>query len=501
MKATILLRQISALRAITSLVFACVISLGGMSPPAHAEVSVAVEFRTPLEAHGQWTHNDRWGDVWTPGHIDKDWAPYTRGRWAYTDDWGWYWVSDESEADWGWAVYHYGRWFFDSADGWIWVPGREWAPAWVSWRRGAHRIGWAPQPPDEIFVEIRDDPHYWVFVEPRNFVSERVWVNIEPGWHQTALLQETVIVNRTVVIRERGFAVNPGIEPAVIAHEVGRPIHAYEVSPVVLEGTADIEGAIKVRADEAPAKAKVQRVEQTSNVIEPAKTVEAPQALAPDENGRLGERPPEAAKAEKEEPGKPKTAEETKPGEKNKTVEQGGFEQPGKPKAAEETKPGEKNKRVEQGGPEQPGKPKAAEEPKPGEKKKNKTVEPGGPEQPGKPKASEKAKPGESGKTVEQDGPEQPGKAAEEATPGKKGKTVEGEAKQLGKGAEELKEDKKATKQQPAPRAAEEAKPGKKGKTAEQSGPEEKPGQKAEQQGKPKPNKKAAKEGEPEHPL
>jgi hypothetical protein len=471
-----------------SVIVASVMLMGGICPSVRAEVGVAVEFRTPLESHGHWTRNDRWGDVWIPAHIEKDWAPYTRGHWVYTDDWGWYWVSDESEADWGWAVYHYGRWFFDPAEGWVWIPGREWAPAWVSWRRGAHRIGWAPQPPDEIFVEIRDNPHYWVFVEPSNFVSERVWVNIEPGWHQTALLQDTVIVNRTVVIRERSFAVNPGIEPAVIAHEVGRPIPAYQVSPVVLAGTADIEGAIKVRPEEAPARAKQQRVEQT-NVIEPAKTVEAPQALAPDENGRLGERPPQAAKAEKEEPGKPKAAEETKPGEKGKTVKQGGPEEkPGKPKAAEEAKPGEKGKTVEQGGPEEkPGKPKAAEETKPGEK--GKTVEQGGPEEkPGKPKAAEEAKPGEKGKTVEQGRPEEkPGKpkAAEETKPGEKGKTVE-------QGGPEEKPGK--------PKAAEGTKPEKKGKTVE-GGSEEKPGQKTEQQGKPKQSKKTGKEGEPEQPL
>jgi hypothetical protein len=366
--------------ALLGLLFASVMLIGGIPPSAKAEVSVAVEFRTPLEPHGRWSHNDRWGDVWIPAHIERDWAPYTRGHWVYTDDWGWYWVSDESEADWGWAVYHYGRWFFDPAEGWLWIPGREWAPAWVSWRRGEQRIGWAPQPPDEVFVEIRDNPHYWVFVEPRDFISDRVWVNIEPGWHQTILLQQTVIVNR---------------------REVGKPIPAYQVSPVVLEGTADIEGAIKVRAEEAPAKAKQQRVQPTSNVIEPSKTEEAPQALAPDENGRLGERPPRAAKAEKGEPGQPKAAEETKPGEQGKTVEQ--PEQPGKPKAAEEAKPEEKGKAVE--GPEKPGKPKAAEEAKP--EKKGKTVEQRGPEQPGKAEAEGKAKQGK--KAAKEGQPEHPG--------------------------------------------------------------------------------------------
>jgi hypothetical protein len=401
MKVTALLRRSPIMRSMVSLVFASVMLIGGMSPPAHAQANVAVEFRTPLEAHGHWTHNDRWGDVWTPAHIEKDWAPYTRGHWVYTDDWGWYWASDESEADWGWAVYHYGRWFFDPAEGWVWIPGREWAPAWVSWRRGEQRIGWAPQPPDEVFVEIRDNPHYWVFVEPRDFISDRVWTNIEPGWHQTILLQQTLIVNRTVLIRDRGFAVNPGIEPTVIAHEVGKPIPAYKVSPVVLEGTADIEGAIKVRPEEAPAKAKEQRAEQTSTVIEPAKTVEAPKALAPDESGRLGERPPRAAKAEQpEQPGKPKAAEEAKPAEKGKTVEQ--PEQPGQPKAAEEAKPEKKGKAAE-GGPEQPGQPKAAEEAKPAEK--GKTVEQ--PEQSGKAEAEGKPKQGK--KAAKEDQGEQPG--------------------------------------------------------------------------------------------
>ena len=102
-----------------------------------------------------------------------------------------------------------------------------------------------------------------------------------------------------------------------------------------------VEGATKVRPEEAPAKAKEQRVEQTSNLVEPAKTKERPQALAPGEDGRLGKRPPRAAKAEKEVPSQPKAAQETKPEKKGKTVERGPEQ--GKPKqgkkAAKEGKP------------------------------------------------------------------------------------------------------------------------------------------------------------------
>ena len=113
--------------------------------PANAEtnVSVSTDFRASLEPHGRWTHHNRWGDVWAPSRVEKDWAPYTRGRWVYTDDWGWYWVSDESEADWGWAAFHYGRWVLDPDEGWIWIPGKgmgarlgNMAPGWSSRRLG-----------------------------------------------------------------------------------------------------------------------------------------------------------------------------------------------------------------------------------------------------------------------------------------------------------------------------------------------------------------------------
>src|SRR5262245_37910184 len=122
-------------------------------PSANAEtdVSVSVDFRTTLEPYGHWSHHDRWGDVWIPSREADNWAPYTRGHWVYTEDWGWYWASAEDEDDWGWAVYHYGRWVYDGNEGWLWIPGKEWAPAWVTWRRGGHQVGWAPQPPNEIY--------------------------------------------------------------------------------------------------------------------------------------------------------------------------------------------------------------------------------------------------------------------------------------------------------------------------------------------------------------
>jgi hypothetical protein len=427
-----------------------------------------------LEPHGRWSHHDRWGEVWIPAHEEEEWAPYTRGRWVYTDDWGWYWVSADEEADWGWVTFHYGRWVYDD-EGWIWIPGREWAPAWVTWRRGGDRIGWAPQPPDEIYIEIRDNPRYWVFVEPRDFVSVTLWTEVEPAWRHTELLQQTVIVNRTVIVRERGsiIAVNPGIEPAIIAREVGEPIRTYEVRPRVLAGTAEIKDAIEVRPGEAPGELKKQEpvVRETRNLIEPAKTEQPPQALAPDEKGRLGERPPRAAEG-------------VAPGEESekKAEEPSKAEGPGK-KAEEPTKPEPSKKAEEPSKREEPGK---------------KAEEPSRAEQPGK-KAEEPSKREEQGKKAEEPSrAEQPGKKAEEPSkreePGKKAEEPS-KAEQPGKKAEQP-----IKREEPGKRAEEPSKAEQPGKKAEQPSKTEQPGKRAEEKDKGKADEPAKKAEQPSKP-
>jgi hypothetical protein len=58
-----------------------------------------------------------------------------------------------------------------------------------------------------------------------------------------------VVVNQTIILRERGpaVAVNPGIAPAIIAAAVGRPLRTFEVRPRILAGTAQIQGAVGVK--------------------------------------------------------------------------------------------------------------------------------------------------------------------------------------------------------------------------------------------------------------
>jgi hypothetical protein len=154
-------------------------------------------------------------------------------------------------------------------------------------------------PPDEIIVEVRENPKFWVFVEPRNFVATRIsTVVVAP---EAAIFRGTAVVNETVVVRERDLAVNPGIAPAFIAAAVGRPIRAFDVQPRILAGTANISGATMVRTEDlrrADFRRTITRetnIRQSTTVIQPAKNVPPPQPLAPNERGRLGENPPRAA--------------------------------------------------------------------------------------------------------------------------------------------------------------------------------------------------------------
>jgi hypothetical protein len=274
------------------------IAEGAFAPAiAQERLSVSAEFRAALQPYGRWQYIARWGDVWIPNDRPREWRPYTEGRWAYTDDWGWYWVSDTDEDAWGWIAYHYGRWVFDRDFGWAWVPGDTWGPGFVSWRRGAEHIGWAPLPPDDIEVEFRDRPDVWIFVRSHDFLAPRLISVVLPPRETSVFIRDTVIVNRDVEFRDRGFAVNPGIAPGIVAAAVGRPIRAFDVQPHVLAGTAvRIDNAIQVRANEV-ARARDsfrQSLRESQHEFSPAARVPPPQALGRNERGRLGEVPPRA---------------------------------------------------------------------------------------------------------------------------------------------------------------------------------------------------------------
>ena len=130
-------------------------------------------FYRKLDPYGDWMETGDYGYVFQPRQAaqSRDWRPYTNGHWVYTDA-GWTWISEEQ---FGWATYHYGRWIRLRSVGWVWVPGDQWAPAWVSWRKGNDYVGWAPLPPEAQFdrqIGIRNwaDNYYGIGPEQYSFV-------------------------------------------------------------------------------------------------------------------------------------------------------------------------------------------------------------------------------------------------------------------------------------------------------------------------------------------
>jgi hypothetical protein len=281
------------------------LTIFGVTNAAAQAASLSAEFRTALEPYGAWQHHRRWGDVWIPSRVGRDWKPYTVGHWVYSQDYGWYWAPGDQEAEWGLVTYHYGRWVADDEFGWMWIPGTEWGPGWVLWRHGKQYAGWAPLPPDEVTVEYREAPQAWVFVRERDLVAPRVTEVILPSQEREVFFRDTTVVNRTVVLQDRQFAVNPGIPPTYIAAAYGRPIPSYQVSPRVFAGSANLPGATVVRADDFRNRERIREVtrestfvRQTAATVAPARELPPLQPLAANERGRLGALPPRAAQAE-----------------------------------------------------------------------------------------------------------------------------------------------------------------------------------------------------------
>lgn len=216
-------------------ILAAAMLLGTVAPHAQSAVRVSVAFfHDNLEPYGDWREVGDYGWCWQPRDVGRNWRPYSDGRWLYTDV-GWTWDSDEPYS---WAVYHYGRWARIDRIGWVWVPGTEWGPAWVSWRRSARHVGWAPLPPDAEFnrsvgfgarVDADYDigPTYYSFVTVRNFGAPRLrTVIVEPQENITIIRQTTNITRITYV---NNVVYNQGPQYEVIARESALPIRRLKL--------------------------------------------------------------------------------------------------------------------------------------------------------------------------------------------------------------------------------------------------------------------------------
>ena len=159
--------------------------LAQAGPPAQDDAPVDVNvFYDQLGRYGTWVEHPDYQYVFIPSDVGPEWRPYQEGRWVWTEQYGWYW---ESYEPFGWATYHYGRWGYDPSYGWFWVPGDTWAPAWVTWRKGGGRTGWAPIAPDRPGYALGPANDYappvaesWVFVEDRYMAEEDVGLYVAP---------------------------------------------------------------------------------------------------------------------------------------------------------------------------------------------------------------------------------------------------------------------------------------------------------------------------------
>ncbi len=95
--------------------------------------------------YGAWESDAQYGAVWYP-QVGADWRPYAEGYWqSYGPQQDWLWVGRDP---WGWPTHHFGRWGVNPRGRWYWMPGRQWAPAWVSWSVGPGHVGWTPLAPE-----------------------------------------------------------------------------------------------------------------------------------------------------------------------------------------------------------------------------------------------------------------------------------------------------------------------------------------------------------------
>ena len=288
-----------ALASILALTSIAPTGVPGFVSPAQAQApgpqQEQIDFDAALEGYGHWVQHPRLGDVWVPDGVSQDWQPYRIGHWLYTDEWGWYWNSDEP---FGWVTYHYGRWYLDREIGWVWIPNDEWGPAWVNWRQGDNFVGWAPTPPDE-FVE--DDEAYadtYMFVRAGDLMAPEVYTVFIPYRERRDYYHRSTLVNRTIYFADRRGAVNPGIPPAYIASETGRPFHSSIIAPVVIAGTVGVVGAVILHnnfRDRSRTRIRVRDSDRVYNP-NPRERFQRLPGLNKGERGRLGNNAPRGAR-------------------------------------------------------------------------------------------------------------------------------------------------------------------------------------------------------------
>ena len=198
------------------------------------------DYGESLDPYGEWFATKEYGDVWQPSTVrhDMNWAPYTNGNWHSTDL-GWHFTSNDP---WGWACYHYGRWVRYHHIGWCWIPGRQWAPAWVSWRVSDHYVGWCPLPPSATWsshvgighwVDARCNlgPSHYNFVSINHFGNGHCRPHIIDRRTNFSLILSTrnITLIASVQNTSRRNICNYGPSHDFVSHRQGRKISRLHV--------------------------------------------------------------------------------------------------------------------------------------------------------------------------------------------------------------------------------------------------------------------------------
>jgi hypothetical protein len=263
---------------------------------AEARVDLSIDFfYENLSDNGDWVEVGDYGYCWQPSIAvsNASWRPYTDGYWAYTDQ-GWTWISYE---DFGWATYHYGRWMRLRGRGWVWVPGREWGPAWVSWRTGGDYVGWAPLPPrrageywDESPITARVDIDFDIGPASYNFIDVR-YIG-EPVLRERIFAPEqnvnyiTKTVNVTNITYNNSAVYNYGPDYNTLSRYSTRPIQRLTLqreTNVDPAAAAKSKSVMKVEGDKLMVAAPQQFQKPTKPVA--PKVVKEKIAQAPVERG------------------------------------------------------------------------------------------------------------------------------------------------------------------------------------------------------------------------
>jgi hypothetical protein len=222
-------------------------------PPTSAEVSY---FYDTLSPYGSWIYVSGYGWCWQPTVAVSvpTWRPYMdRGRWYWSDA-GWYWASDYS---WGWAPFHYGRWYHHPRSGWLWTPGTVWGPSWVSWRYSDGYCGWAPLPPEALFVSGvgftfhsrhvsigfdfgLSDFHY-SFVHLNNFCDYSPYRYVVPRARVQNFYRNTTVINNYIV-GNNNTVINRGIGRETVARSSQTRIREVSVRDRPVQNVSRIRG-------------------------------------------------------------------------------------------------------------------------------------------------------------------------------------------------------------------------------------------------------------------